>query len=387
MNRNELFAILETEPTDDAGQIKRAYAKMTSKVHPEENPKEWEKIHNAYEELMKDARGKQNRGRKTAGLANPVKTTAVNGAEGKGSSAGREKNAENLDREIDRLVKDSFEYESRKEQLKQVSKILKNVPSVKASFYGYLGVNESEVKELISREDFTNALSYPEFRTQLELVLEECFYPGRIADEILEKIPEGSAEYDALKEILLKKKERAKELSKSHFKKKLYGDGFINWICRDHYNLRDYVGKRDLCRINQSTKTFAKKGFNRCRCELTLDGVNYPVFILHNINNTTNHMERLCSSAYETPEDALRACMEISEHYEKRWEKHKFLRFLRQFMIVLLDLSIAVSGVFALILMGFDVLHLGVIIVIFSVVADTVYKIATVMALETNNLR
>ena len=58
MNYNDMknFQILGIEPTDDIRLVKKAYAEMTRKVHPEENPEEWKKIHSAYHELSTSLR-------------------------------------------------------------------------------------------------------------------------------------------------------------------------------------------------------------------------------------------------------------------------------------------------------------------------------------------
>ena len=49
MNPRNIFAILEIEPTDDKQAIKKAYAKLVKKYHPEEYPEKWKEIHDAYE--------------------------------------------------------------------------------------------------------------------------------------------------------------------------------------------------------------------------------------------------------------------------------------------------------------------------------------------------
>ena len=60
MIKNEpenLFAVLNIAPTADLKAIREAYSKMSAKYHPEENPEEWKKIHNAYKkltEILKD---------------------------------------------------------------------------------------------------------------------------------------------------------------------------------------------------------------------------------------------------------------------------------------------------------------------------------------------
>ena len=63
MKKNDiesLFAILGLAPTNDLKAIRKAYSKMSAKYHPEENPEEWRKIHNAFKsltDLLKDEKG------------------------------------------------------------------------------------------------------------------------------------------------------------------------------------------------------------------------------------------------------------------------------------------------------------------------------------------
>lgn len=47
-----IFKILEIEPTTDKKVIKKAYAKLVKKYHPEEYPDKWKEIHAAYEEAI-----------------------------------------------------------------------------------------------------------------------------------------------------------------------------------------------------------------------------------------------------------------------------------------------------------------------------------------------
>ncbi len=52
MNRAEIFAVLQIEPTNNTMEIKKAYAELTKKYHPEEYPDEWQKIHAAYGQAL-----------------------------------------------------------------------------------------------------------------------------------------------------------------------------------------------------------------------------------------------------------------------------------------------------------------------------------------------
>lgn len=58
MNINEMWELLETEPTSDKKLIKQAYARAVKKYHPEENPEEFQKVYAAYKQAMAAASGK-----------------------------------------------------------------------------------------------------------------------------------------------------------------------------------------------------------------------------------------------------------------------------------------------------------------------------------------
>ena len=55
-----LYTILEIEPTDNIKDIKRAYAKVIRKYHPEENPEEWKRVHDAYEQILESLSKEEN---------------------------------------------------------------------------------------------------------------------------------------------------------------------------------------------------------------------------------------------------------------------------------------------------------------------------------------
>ena len=52
-NLNEAYRILGIEPGSDINEVKKAYASLIKQYHPEENPDEWKKIHDAYTLLCK----------------------------------------------------------------------------------------------------------------------------------------------------------------------------------------------------------------------------------------------------------------------------------------------------------------------------------------------
>lgn len=55
-----MWEVLEIEPTTDKRAIKRAYARLTAKYHPEEYPDEFKRIHEAYQQALKYAEYQEN---------------------------------------------------------------------------------------------------------------------------------------------------------------------------------------------------------------------------------------------------------------------------------------------------------------------------------------
>lgn len=51
-----IWQILQTEPTADIRAIKRAYAKRTREVHPEDNPEEFSRLYQAYQKALNYAK-------------------------------------------------------------------------------------------------------------------------------------------------------------------------------------------------------------------------------------------------------------------------------------------------------------------------------------------
>lgn len=51
----DVFRTLEIAPTSDKKAIKKAYAGLVRRYHPEEYPEEWKRIHDAYERALKIA--------------------------------------------------------------------------------------------------------------------------------------------------------------------------------------------------------------------------------------------------------------------------------------------------------------------------------------------
>lgn len=60
MDINEMWEILETEPTRDKREIKRAYARAVKKYHPEENQEAFQKVYAAYKQAVELAGKPEN---------------------------------------------------------------------------------------------------------------------------------------------------------------------------------------------------------------------------------------------------------------------------------------------------------------------------------------
>lgn len=64
---DDIYEILGIDRNADTRTIKKAYARLVKQYHPEENPKEWERIHDAYELAIRFASGRTKRSRMISG--------------------------------------------------------------------------------------------------------------------------------------------------------------------------------------------------------------------------------------------------------------------------------------------------------------------------------
>lgn len=70
------FELLEIAPTSDKKAIKKAYAKMVKRYHPEEFPQEWKCIHDAYEAaILRADTFMENKGKKEQTPPVPIETS------------------------------------------------------------------------------------------------------------------------------------------------------------------------------------------------------------------------------------------------------------------------------------------------------------------------
>ena len=359
--REEQFKLLELEPTSDAREIKRAYAKMAAKVHPEEQPEKWEQIHAAYLSLLDDANRRSGKGvvSKNSATSGIVLTppgmspSEILEKHEKTKGKGNNKPQENeLDSAMEKLVADSSEYAASKEKLEEVIRIMKNIPTTKAPFCGKLPMNADAYRQMISLESFQNALKDSYFKQQYDKIMECCITP-----------------------------EEEKKLSVKHpLRGLIHHNKFFFWLFRDTYNLYDYVrygdAKYDIDYDSEIRIDKNKKGY---RCELTIGGIIYSVLCIYHIQYSTFNIGGLWTADYASPEDCLSACLAVSNHFEKQYKKHCVLRFLRQFVLLLFELLLGVSIIGAFVLIPFKKIEFGVPIMIGIMTLNLIYKMTTVM--------
>ena len=404
-NREEMFALLGIEPTNDKTAIRRAYAKKVETVHPEENPKEWEKVHNAYTELMKSASKTGNSGVKTVKSSYKKSEAVSSGSEIRKlkTASVKEENEEiiskyaskyasdEMQKTIGEIVSGSSNFADERIMLKKFTRILKKVPSTKASFYGKTGIDEQALKELRMQPDFFNALDNDEFRKAFENILEKCSYPATVSDVLIEDFlvdseteeNQNKEKYENLLRILKEKKTEAVVLSTGHkLKGAIYSGGFLSWLFRDRYNLYDYVPHGKNHKINYSTQIYIGKNQKGYRCLMTIDSVPYPVLMIHDTMDSTYRIGGLWTEDYETPDECLEACLKISDYYENRYKRTCVLRFLRQFTILILECLLAASIVMSVVFIPFEKAIPGLLITLGVLLADFFFKLFTVMGYE-----
>jgi len=303
---------------------------------------------------------------------------------------------------ISGIVAQSKVYSEKEKNVKELINLLKKVPSPHASFYGKTGINEEPLQEIRKHEQYFEALDFPVFLKQFEMIIKDCYYPEKIAGELLDDITrykayepvgmgvrkkkvyeeEKNQNCERLTGILTKKIAEIKELTKDKLKGEFYKGKFLTWLFRDEYNLYDYVRYGGSYKVDKGMEYFIRKDVKGYPCDMVLDGVTYHVRIINNTHKMTYVVEELMTSDYDTPEDCLTACENISDFYERNYKKHSFTRFLRQFTILMLDLLLLVAIGFLGMTILLDFFHIGMVIALAVTVIDVAFKIATVAAYD-----
>ena len=230
--RDELYEILEMEPSNDPREIKRAYSRMIRKVHPEDNPEEWTKVHDAYEELIKYAPVRQNTSRRVSGSdlqnkskdsledkvknestvtantsnkkkARKTKTTtgSINTEYGLSTEQGIQTRplSEDLEEEpaliraVDAIADASKKSDASFSVPGEVFNLLKAVPSLTKSLYGNMTIHTDALQKLRNHPDYMKSLRNPQFLEEYTIVLKECCIYSSTAKEILGDLAEIEA--------------------------------------------------------------------------------------------------------------------------------------------------------------------------------------------------
>lgn len=191
MKKNEiesLFAILGLAPTNDLKAIRKAYSKMSAKFHPEENPEEWRKIHNAFKsltDLLKDEKGLEDLVQSTFSeiMDAPEETNAYYHVKGQ--------KAEELDKEADIsiesfLSKDNYSFYHFWDDLEKSINEEENTDET---------LNTSGAGFDIIRE-FVDAIDKTAEEIESDDEAEEAFWADILSIMPEEKEPEDKAEAD-----------------------------------------------------------------------------------------------------------------------------------------------------------------------------------------------
>ena len=180
-----VFQILEIEPTNDKKEIKKAYAKLVKRYHPEEYPEEWKKIHDAYELALKIAQYvqptlpkppepemKESTGEQLKKKPPVLEKKPETGGEWKEQE--KEKQADDTDKEqIESLFQDigKFSKEQQKQKEEAQRKVLEKAVEALKQMAAKKRLNQKEWEAFFQKEDMLPIFSMGEFLYQLG----ECF--------------------------------------------------------------------------------------------------------------------------------------------------------------------------------------------------------------------
>ena len=374
--RDELYEILEMEPSNDPREIKRAYSRMIRKVHPEDNPEEWAKVHDAYEELIKYAPKSRTVNRHVSGKGLQRKIT-VHAADEYAAGKKTAKAHKSLFPEEPALIRavDAIADASKKSDASfsvpgEVLNLLKAVPSLTKSLYGNMTIHTDALQKLRNHPDYMKSLRNPQFLEEYTIVLKECCIYSSTAKEILGDLTEIEAvdsmddgavagipgvngfsivsEFREIKDVLNQKIKDYETMSgsgKYKRKKLLYDGGWLTRFFRGKYYLVDYVRNGAQYNIEESSKktkinkkTWEEKGI------LVFNNRIYKVTFRADQAEEAYYLSEIRSKDYDSPEQCVMAIKSIRGFFEEYYEKRKFQFFMRSvliyFLFMLLPLSI-----------------------------------------------
>lgn len=202
-----VFEILEIEPTQDKKTIKKAYAALVKKYHPEEDMQKWQEIHEAYQNALEWAEGRNYPtktvaaswgiltddtdeifGQQISKLVNETDTLSdeMNASEGMDSKEREEAELNNLFDNLEDLSAASKAEKAQQEKL-ELQKALTALDQMER----YHKLEYEDWKELFSREGYQHAMEQDAFLRRWSEILEKRAIDKklyRLMDEQLERI-------------------------------------------------------------------------------------------------------------------------------------------------------------------------------------------------------
>lgn len=183
------FEILGIEPTQDKKTIKKAYAALVKKYHPEEDMQKWQEIHEAYQNALEWAEGR-NYPMKTAAvfggifeentdkvfsqqISRPIKETGTLSAEADEPEGADSKEQEEA--ELNNLFDNLGELTAalKTEKIEQEKRKLQKVLTALDQMERYHKLGYEDWKELFSGEEYQQAMSQSAFLYRWSEILEK----------------------------------------------------------------------------------------------------------------------------------------------------------------------------------------------------------------------
>lgn len=186
-----VFRILEIEPTNDKKEIKRAYARLVKRYHPEEFPEEWEKIHGAYEQALKMVEHGKPRMWEEPSVQIEAPKLPMQEKAPEAEPSVQEERSEAESPEMDALF-DNIGEMAREKQHQDKEAFKRKVQDVMNDFRKISGENELDIKEWEAFFHQGTRLPYICTREFLEL-LGDCFENRTIEYEMYQFLKEQLA--------------------------------------------------------------------------------------------------------------------------------------------------------------------------------------------------
>ena len=375
----KLFQALEISPTSDRKEIKRAYARMIRKVHPEDNPEEWAVIHDAYEELLRRypaekktvsqkspvVSGEQNSPENTTMIirsgsgdiitigprrSHPDPYSAPNNGEYETSffdiypEDDMDFEEDELNKTLESMVSKAISEGPAYHVSGEMWNLLKALPALGETLYGKMTIYHNVLWKIRYHQDYGKALGNAEFLDELSCILKACAITGSDADTLLDDIAnqeifgDKNINYTELKSLIREKKEEYQTISKSRLTKLTRDGGFWTTAFRGDYYLIDFKRAGATCEADQKTKKYVGNHIYCYTGELTIKGRTYPVVFYQKQKNEALYLHDLQERKFDSPEQCIAAIQTIRDFFEEYYSRRKVIFFLRSLFIGFLNL-------------------------------------------------